>query len=189
MIVNAWTWAFFDDINSLDDTHTHTLDEFREHFGDNYIAEIPQRYRISPGGRALDTFSKVERSLPVPALLNTNKGGCQELTSVNHFHVDLFGNYIPGLCAGLSIKADDLGLPLDPIKYPLLTVLYNNGIKGLLRLSMEEFGFEPSKALYYSKCELCFEIRKFLVCSAELNSIELQPSEHYTLSRKSSYDE
>jgi hypothetical protein len=189
MIVNAWTWNFFDDINSLDDTHTHTLDEFKEHFGDDYIADIPQRYRISPGGRALDTFSKVERSLPVPALLNSNKDGCQELASVNHFHVDLFGNYIPGLCAGLSIRAEDLGQPLDRIKYPFLTVLYNRGIKGLLRLSMEEFGFEPSKALYYSKCELCFEIRQFLVCSAEVNSIELRPSEHYTLSRKQGYNE
>lgn len=187
--VNAWTWDFFEEIDSLDDKETHSLTEFSNRFGEDYISRIPCRYWISPGGRALDTFSKVSSRITVPALLSRFKEGCSELASVSHFHVDLFGNYIPGLCAGLSIKSEDLGKTLDSDKYPLLTLLFNQGVKGLFRMAMEEYGFEPRKALYFNKCELCFEIRKYLVCSANLKSAELCPHEHYTLSRKSSIHE
>ncbi|MBW2707116.1 MAG: hypothetical protein JRD84_12515, partial [Deltaproteobacteria bacterium] len=34
-------------------------------------------------------------------------------------HIDLFGNYIPGLCSGLAIAIGDLGRPLSNETYPL----------------------------------------------------------------------
>jgi len=186
MIVHAWTNDFIDDVSQLDHTCTHSLDEYNSVYGSSYISDIPKRYWISPGGRALETFSRLEQGIAVPALLNCSRGGCTELLSVNHFHIDLFGNYIPGLCAGLSIKSEDLGSELDKMKYPIISILFNKGIRGFLYYAMDEYGFEPSKALYHSKCELCFEIRRFLTCSAEISSIELQPSQHYTLNQRHS---
>jgi hypothetical protein len=181
MPVNAWTFEFFNEIDNLDHFKPHTLDEFELHYGENYISEIPQRYWISHGGRALDTFSKINYGKALPALLAEHNCGCKELESTSHFHIDLFGNYIPGLCAGLSIMAEDIGNTIDPAKYPLITMLHTMGIRNFFRYAMDNFGFESSKAIYFSKCELCYEIRKYLVCSAGIRSHELEPVEHYTL--------
>ena len=41
--------------------------------------------------------------------------------------MDLFGNYIPGLCAGLAIRGEDLGTPLREQDYPVLQRLYTQG--------------------------------------------------------------
>ena len=68
----------------------------------------------------------------------------------------------PGLCSGLAIRRDDLGAPLSPEKYPLLSILFHSGINGLYAAAAGEYGFKPV-ARYLSKCDLCLDIRRFLV--------------------------
>ena len=175
--VFPWIHDFYKELNAFDDNVTHTLEEYKEQFGENYVEYIPSRYWIHFGGRAIETYKNIYDLKPIDRMLNDSKV-CNELTDTSHFHVDLFGNYIPGLCSGLSIKVSDLGNSLENEKYPILTTLYNNGIKGFLELAKSKYGFNP-KTEYLSKCHLCLEIRSFLIKERKVNSIELQPLEFY----------
>ncbi|MEJ2235235.1 MAG: hypothetical protein P8X67_15045, partial [Syntrophobacterales bacterium] len=110
--------------------------------------------------------------------LTANKGGCRELLDVSHFHFDLYGNYIPGLCSGLAIRCDHVGTVLAQKDYPFLTTLFRKGIGGFGDLAVSKYGFEPSRE-YMSKCDLCFDIRHFLVMQVGVNTQELQPRGYY----------
>lgn len=130
------------------------------------------------GGRALKTFEEIFSKRDVGYLLSRNPRGCSELRDTSHFHLDLFGNYIPGLCSGLAIHRDDLGTELSPEAYPLLTTLYTSGIKGFLDMATSRFAFAPAPS-YLSKCHLCLDIRRFLVTGKHVESRELQPEGFY----------
>jgi hypothetical protein len=93
--------------------------------------------------------------------------------------MDLFRGYIPGLCSGLSIRIDDLGKPLDPSAYPLITTLMAGGVKGLFELARSGFGYTPSRETFAGKCDLCNDIRTFLARNGWERSDELSPVEYY----------
>jgi len=175
--VFPWRYEFYDDITTFDTSITHSLEEYVKLFGEDYIKQIPMRYWIQMGGRALATFKNINAPQPLANIINTNDQ-CNELADISHFHLDLYGNYVPGLCSGLSIARDDLGKPLDFDKYPIITSLYNNGIGGLVEWAQHRYNFAPAPA-YHSKCHLCFDIRKFLTINCKLDSVELQPTEFY----------
>ncbi len=174
-----WISEFFPEIDALANRKKHPLEEYRELYGPNYTKSILDRYWVSAGGRALDLLAENSPQMPPEAILYRNRGGCKELANTSHFHFDLYGNYIPGLCAGLSISREDLGKPLAEEKYPLLTLLYNKGIGGLLEYARGKYQFKESKTSYANKCELCAEIRFFLVNHKGVESRELRPEKHY----------
>lgn len=174
-----WISEFIPEISCLDNSCVHSLEEYENLFGSDYILQALNRYKVCPGGRALDILSKYRKRYSIRKLFNEFSSGCNELSCIDHFHFDLFGNFIPGLCSGLSIKPDDLGKEISTEKYPIISCLYSKGIKGLFYYAMEEHGYIANKSSYFSKCELCFEIRKFLVVEEKISSIELQPAEHY----------
>ncbi len=174
--VFPWIQEFYPELEMFDENKKHSLDEFREKFGKDYIENIPFRYWIHFGGRAIRTYKEIYPLKPVAEILNASKG-CMELTDTSHFHADLFGNYIPGLCSGISIKMNDLGEPLNKDEYPFITVLYNKGVNGLLETAAAS-GFNPGRE-YFSKCHLCFDIRQYMIKDKKLNSKELQPVEYY----------
>ena len=73
------------------------------------------------GGRALKTLRPYLAKKSAEQILNDNAGNCAaELADTGHFHLDLFGDYIPGLCSGLALDRDDL-----PIRRLQLKVWYN----------------------------------------------------------------
>jgi len=174
-----WISDFFPEIDAMNDRNKHSLEEYKATFGVDYENSILHRYWVSAGGRALDLLVQHYPSHPLEEILQHNNGGCPELANTSHFHIDLYGNYIPGLCAGLSIRRQDLGVPLSETEYPLLTLLYNHGVGGLLQYAKENYDFKPAKTGYAHKCELCAEIRFFLVNQAGVTSHELQPVRHY----------
>lgn len=177
--VFPWISDFLSDLGAFDEQTPHSLEEYQEQFGDHYCANLPHRYWISFGGRALETFGKYAAKQSVEQILAANRRGCHELAEVSHFHIDLHGNYVPGLCAGLSIRCEDLGMPLSPDDYPILTRLYAKGIGEFVAYAAEQYNFEISKDGYASKCDLCYAIRWFLAVEKELDSQELQPRGHY----------
>lgn len=179
MAVFPWISDFYNEINSLDNTQKHSLKVYREIFGENFLNEAMQRYWISPGGRALDLIRQTNPLYSLKDILCINRNDCFELAKVNHFHMDVYGNYIPGLCAGFAIKRDDLGHPLSPENYPLINLLYSQGINGLYEFAKNEHGFQSNKS-YATRCELCFEIRQFLILQQRIESIELEPRFYYT---------
>ena len=176
-----WITDFISDLSQFNPAKSHSLEEYRQVYGDNYLMQILQRYWIHMGGRALETFRPLLGQKTFQQILDENSGGCAaELTDTSHFHIDLFGNYIPGLCSGLSIAIEDLGKPLSAEIYPILTSLYRDGIRGLVKMAEDSVGFSPQKDHYINKCDLCTEVRSFLVQNNDQDLKELSPAEFYT---------
>jgi hypothetical protein len=171
---------FVEDLSGFDPSRPHALVEYEERFGKDYLSGILRRYWIHLGGRALDTFRPVLRSQTLEHVLRDPAGSCaRELGDTSHFHVDLFGNYIPGLCAGLAVACEDLGRPLAKETYPLLTRLFAKGIRGFYEMAAADFGYRPSREGYVGKCDLCTDIRRFLVSRRYDRSSELSPEGFY----------
>ncbi len=180
--INVFPWIndFVKDLSEFDTNKTHSLEEFEEKHGKDYLLNVLQRYWIHMGGRALDTFRPVLTNKSPRQIIEENSDGCdQELHDTSHFHIDLFGNYIPGLCSGLSISAKDLDKPLSEKKYPIIITLVNSGIKGIYDLACKEFAYTPARSGYINKCDLCTEIRVFLVHNNFGNLSEFNPREFY----------
>jgi hypothetical protein len=173
-----WIAAFIPDISVFDETTTHALEEYQAYFGDHYLENLPRRYWISPGGRALETFGELPQKKSL-SKLQSERSECMELADVSHFHIDLYGNYIPGSCSGLSVRREDLGTVLDQHEYPIISRLYSRGIGGFVSYAKKQYGFSASRTEYASKCALCHEIRRFLVIDKGVTSKELQPVGHY----------
>ena len=175
-----WVSDFFADLSKLDTTGTHSLAEYEALFGPEYMAQLPQRYWIHLGGRALKTFRPYFAEKSAEQILNEFAGSCAaELTNTGHFHLDLFGNYIPGLCAGLSIKRKDLSRPITTEPYPVLSTLFAKGIRGLFEMARKTFDYTPAKKHYINKCDLCTEIRTLFVQHNFGGPFELHPKEFY----------
>ena len=175
-----WIDGFVPDLTALDPRQTHSLSELETHWGPDYLLQVLRRYWVHLGGRALNTFRNV---LPEKSLTQVqDEGGSScaaELSDTRHFHLDLFGNYIPGLCAGLAISREDLGYPLGDNTYPLLRRLYTQGIRGFYQWARDHYDFQPARRGYINKCDLCTEIRTHLVQLAAEEFTELRPLEFY----------
>ncbi len=176
-----WISDFIGDISEFDAAGTHSLAEFEALFGQDYVTHLPKRYWVHMGGRALKTFRPYLAEKSAEQILNENAGSCAtELTDTGHFHLDLFGNYIPGLCSGLSIQREDLSRPLSEDNYPVLYTLFTEGIRGIFKIAQLAFNFTPANPRYINKCDLCTEIRTLFVQNAFGGPAELNPKEFYT---------
>ena len=175
-----WISDFMKDLSELDPTRTHSMAEYEALFGQDYVANLPQRYWIHLGGRALQTFRPYSARKSGDQVLKENPGSCAaELTDTGHFHLDLFGNYIPGLCSGLSIDRADLSRPLSADRYPVLSTLFTKGIRGIFKIAQDAFNFTPAKPVYINKCDLCTEIRTLFVQHNYGGPAELNPKAFY----------
>ena len=175
-----WIEDFVTDLRAFDPTGIHKLEEFEAHFGRDYLHQVLGRYWVHLGGRALKTFREVLPQKPLAQVLNSASSTCaSELSDTSHFHMDLFGNYIPGLCSGLAIGRDDLGESIREGNYPLLNCLYRKGVRGFYDLASDKYGFQASRSNYINKCDLCTEIRSWLVEQTKEDIPELKPLEFY----------
>ena len=162
--VFPWVNAFVRDLDRLGADATHEMAAFEAAFGRDYLARIPDRYWIHLGGRALETFRGVYRGCPATEVLEESPRSCaRALSDTTHFHIDLEGRYIPGLCAGLAFAMEDLGNALPSGKYPLLERLASTGIRGLYELARQDFDFVPVRDSYLNHCDLCTDIRRYLI--------------------------
>ncbi|MDJ0722699.1 MAG: radical SAM protein [Desulfobacterales bacterium] len=178
--VFPWVNAFVRDLDRLGANETHTMAEFEAAFGQDYLARIPDRYWIHLGGRALETFRAVYAGHSAAEVLAESPRSCaRALSDTSHFHIDLEGRYIPGLCAGLAFAMEDLDGPLPAGKYPLLERLTSNGIRGFYNLACDVYGFEPVRESYLSRCDLCTDIRSYLVRRSDVALRELAPRGFY----------
>lgn len=181
MNIFPWVNAFVRDLTRLDVRQTHAMAEFEAAFGPDYLKRIPDRYWIHMGGRALKTFAAVYPKYPASQVLAQAPASCsRDLRDTSHFHIDLHGHYIPGLCAGLAIDMKDLGGGLPKGKYPLLEVLIKAGIRGLFYLASQTEGYRPRPNGYLHHCDLCTEIRSFFWRREKDRFPELAPDGFYT---------
>jgi len=178
--VFPWQEHFLDDLRAFDPDVPHAFGEYLERFGAGYPADILRRTWVHLGGRAFDLFAPVLGRRPVEEILAEASGDClPELTDTSHFHMDLYGDYVPGLCSGLAFRLTDLGGPLDPERYPILTTLAETGIQGFYDYAtgLEDYAARPEG--YSNKCELCQDIRRHLSERGWFESTELAPPEFY----------
>ncbi len=154
-----WTEAFFRLFLKLDPEKRYSISEAQELIGKAAFQSALNSYWIHPGGRAAINLKGPGFSWE--EIVRVHPEGCSELMDTSHFHMDLYGNFVPGLCSGLAIRIEDLGRPIDASRYPLLTMLYNEGIGGFLEFARKR-DFDPKEGRYSSKCGLCLEIRRFL---------------------------
>ncbi|MBW2257888.1 MAG: radical SAM protein [Deltaproteobacteria bacterium] len=176
----VWVPGFLEECDAFDDSVPHRLVEYEERFGPDYLSTVPGRYWVHLGGRALATFGRILGRKNHESILGASRGGCRELSQTDHFHIDLYGSYVPGLCAGLAIRMVDLGEPLDEATHPLLCLLYSGGIRGLYEWAVATHDFTPRESGYLSKCDLCDHMRRHLVRECGLDSAELQPRGFYS---------
>ncbi|WP_428567623.1 MAG: radical SAM protein [Solidesulfovibrio sp. DCME] len=180
--VLPWQEHFLGDLRAFDPDTTHPFREYLERFGPDYPGRILERVWIHLGGRAFDLFGPVLGRKPVAMVLAGASADCRgELTDASHFHMDLYGDYTPGLCSGLAIRVKDLGEPLDPEFYPILSTLAESGIRGLYDYAANLEDFTASPEGYVNKCELCQDIRRHLSERGWFESTELAPAEFYAL--------
>jgi len=175
-----WVTDFLSDLTQLDPHKTHDMQAFSNVFGRDYPLRVLERYWVHMGGRALETYRPLLGHKTLQQVLDEASATCHgELTNTSHFHMDLFGNYIPGLCSGLAIAVEDLGQPLAEESYPILTTLGRHGIRGLIKMAEDAIGYTPQKDHYINKCDLCTEVRTCLVHNGFIGSDELSPEEFY----------
>ncbi len=155
--VFPWVESFLPDVTKQDESTTHTIEEIG---GSEYLPTLPSRYWINMGGRAVLSFGEVLPLTPVEELPGAG-AGCAELSDTSHFHVDLDGSYVPGLCSGLVVPLEDVGKPLDPGRLPVLSVLWEKGPAALMEAARGMHGFQPRPS-YLNKCHLCLDLRRFL---------------------------
>lgn len=180
MDVFPWLMDFFDEVNRFDDSRTHALAEYEKTYGPGYIQSLEHRYGVNMGGRALATFAPYHPPRPLAEILQEACSGCTVLGNTSHFHMDLYGDFIPTKCPGMAIAVEDLGVPLDPVRYPALTTLHRKGPMALYTLACDECGF-AARETYVSPCELCYDVRKFLATKTQGRFPDLRPLEFYTL--------
>ncbi len=166
---------FYYEFKKLNISGTLFLHEYLKRGGYGlYYAEL------LPVGRACYELSFLFKKYPSEVFFGKN---CKtELLNPYHVHIDNYGNYITGFCAGLSLgHISELKSlvkeGMDLKKKPLLHILMQD-IKLLYQIAVNEYGYQPLSQGYISKCHLCLDIRKFLV-SKNVNFQELSPKEYY----------
>lgn len=174
-----WDNDLYSEVNSFDPSKTHSLQQYIDKYGNNYIKKLAECFNVSFINRETNSYNKYLNKYSVSEILSQNQGCDKDFPTNNHFHVDLYGNFIFSHTNGVTCKIDDIDKKLDAKKYPYLSILTNNGIESLYSLAIKKYNFKPQEEGYISKCHLCFDIRHFLVNKQNINSPDLQPLEFY----------
>lgn len=177
MNVFPWLMEFWDDIDAMDDRKPHSLDEYALVYGEDYLAQLPNRYGLGLKGRALKTYKPMMGKQSFQRILEESRP-CRLLAGVYHFHVDLYGNFIPQSCPGFAIPLKELQYGADSDKYRIFHSLESVGIAGFADLAIKEYGYKP-KAEYAGRCDLCYDMRNYLVLELGLDLPDLKPEGHY----------
>jgi len=177
MQVFPWQINFWSEIDAMDDRSTHSPDEYMLLFGQDYLLRLPSRYGLNLKGRALKTYKPMMEKQTYDQILKESRP-CRLLSGIYHFHVDLYGGFIPQSCPGFSIPLKELVQGADPEKYRIFYSLESAGIKSFAELARKEYGYTP-KAEYAGKCDLCYDIRNYLVLECGLDLPDLKPEGHY----------
>ena len=132
-------------------------------------------------GRAITTSAPFMTEKPLEAVLQQGRTmGQGLLTRTGHFHVDLYGGYLPPGFPGLSFAVEDLGEELATERYPAIVALYEGGLPGLYELARTSYAFKAAET-YRHPHELLDVIATHLVTTAPDDFPDLRPLEYYTI--------
>jgi hypothetical protein len=172
---------FLGPMRQFDVEHPTPLSCYEEAFGAEEAHRILwQGFGIISGGRSGYALGHLAPKHPAEAFARENCAGT--LLYARHSHFDLYGNYLPGFCGGLTVGDwRELGQTLDDFQTerypPLIEVLIARGPYGLMKLAQKEHGYEASEEGYTGKCHLCVDVRRHLVETGDFT--ELHPRGFY----------
>ena len=170
-----WQERFLQSMSNVTPTKAHNRAALEEQISPSYILETARRYGIGMGGRALNIEQEYTKTKPLHSLLQNSP--CRDLLSSGHFHVDLYGRFIPPGCTGIAIPLEEVVAGIPEGKYPAFEALMSGGVVKLLDFAKKK-GFEAEEE-YTSGCALCFFIRKWLSEKADCPELD---AEHYRAS-------
>ena len=177
-----FTDGFYRHLEALGVRGRLSFDDYQKLVHREWLArQISVDYQFVPGGRAVYMLAHLFERQPPQAFFG--QSCAHHLAYPGHVHLDLYGNYIGGLCAGISVgRADDLaGLfqhGVDLGTRPVLERLVRGGVEALLQWAQEEHGYRPLDAGYIAPCHLCVDIRRHLYAKG-FRPPELAPDEFY----------
>lgn len=155
----VWIPDFIADLEQGDAERKLDLEGLLAERGDRFALSLADRYGLVLGGRAGRYAAAHGRALPWRQF--SDGGRCRSrLSDTGHFHVDLEGLYVPGLCAGIALPFAEVTGGVDLGQYPALGALISGGPALLAEIAVKD-GFEPLET-YSSPCDLCTHVRGFL---------------------------
>ncbi len=164
------------------------LSRYEEAFGPAEAGQVLwEGYGLIAGGRAGYRLGHLTAHHPPEAFSRSTCAG--ELLYAQHSHFDLYGDYIPAFCGGLTLGDwRDLGRLLDDFQEdrypPLIAALIEGGPYRVYEMAQEQYGYDPRPEGYAGKCHLCVDVRRHLVAvgAAEEGAdefLELRPQGFY----------
>jgi len=161
--------------------HNNSLNNYIDAYGSKEAGRLFwQGYGLIAGGRAGYQLGYLTEMKSVDAFVNEK---CTyEILFADHSHFDLYGNYIPAFCGGISLGnwkniAEIENNLKNGIFNQIVGILLNRGVYGLYEYAFDKFGYKPRDDGYAGKCHLCVDIRRFLVKNGEFP--ELSPLQFY----------
>lgn len=119
-------------------------------------------YGLISGGRA--GYGLSEYSLKKPAENFKSEKCLYEILLSKHAHIDLYQNYIPDFCSGISLgKLNEFIEGYDIEKTPLVQLLVEGGPYSLMSYAHKKFDYAEKLEGYVGKCHLCVDVRKHIV--------------------------
>jgi hypothetical protein len=176
-----YTNYFYQQFQEIDSRHPLALEDYLQAVGPQRASmAFATEYSLIPNGRVVTNLDYLYEHHSAQHFFGES---CRrELSSPHHVHIDLYGNYIAGLCAGISLgngmDLDSLYNGIDIEKRPLIEKLVQNGVESLYAWAVEEFDYEEKQNGYIAKCHLCLDIRKDLF-EKEIDLLELAPRQFY----------
>ncbi|ACK42205.1 MULTISPECIES: radical SAM protein [Dictyoglomus] len=155
---------FLGEIAKIDIENSIPLEKWIEIYGEKMAGYIFwEGYALIPGGRSGFYLGHLFKKYSAEVFREEN---CRfEILESQHAHFDLYGNYIPYFCGGLSLgKIEDLEEfyeNFDLEKLPFVKILVEEGPYGLMKYA-EKFGFKKSQEGYVGKCHLCVDVRRYI---------------------------
>ncbi|MCL2852853.1 MAG: 4Fe-4S cluster-binding domain-containing protein [Defluviitaleaceae bacterium] len=172
-----WQERFLPALSRVEPGRAHSRKALEQQISPDYVFKAAQSYGLIMGGRALGIEQEYGKPQPLEEIMTGKQ--CGRLLSSDHFHVDLYGKFVPPGCTGIAIPMEEAVRGIPDYKYPAFEALAAGGVAQLLQYARDQ-GFTPAKE-YTSCCALCFYIRQWL-CT-HLTCHELY-AEHYEESIK-----
>jgi hypothetical protein len=179
--VLIYTSYFYQQLQQLAPKQTLPLEDYIEAVGSERASlAFSTEYGLIPNGRAATRLHHLFQHYDVSHFSGET---CKcELSSPHHIHIDLYGNYIAGLCGGITIgdgyNLDQLYCGVDLSTKPVLRRLVEGGVDALYRWAVEEYDFKADPEGYIAKCHLCLDIRRYLI-GIHADFEELAPKAYY----------
>jgi len=164
----VWQSKFERIVSKLDESTTHSLEEYTSKLGADFVKSIADAYGIGYNGRALRILDAPHNPTspkhPAGYFLDTRDTCANKLGSLSHCHIDLNGDFIPPGCIGFKVNLFDLcgdGLDENGEKYANFLSVVSHGFDEFYKRALS-LGFQPNSNGYVSKCKLCFDIKQYM---------------------------